>query len=215
MPLSQFATFEYGQEYPLVWRRDRTPTLTVQADVAPGVLPETVVQFAGQPTLLRAVASLPPGEQRRLVEGETVEVAEKVGDTYTHRKLAVGSLPARLVRQVFGDRTIRTVGEQIALLSASTPRPPKPGRPHKHGLLRADRTKGVILLGRRPIQPADLIAALGDLRGTSDEEPGEDASTVVVKLTPAEHQQLRVRVATAGSSQQTLVRNALRAAGLI
>ena len=43
VPLSQFATFEYEQEYPLIWRRDRVPTLTVQADVAPGVLPETVV----------------------------------------------------------------------------------------------------------------------------------------------------------------------------
>ena len=43
VPLSQFATFGYEQEYPLVWRRDRVPTLTVQADVTPGTLPETVV----------------------------------------------------------------------------------------------------------------------------------------------------------------------------
>ena len=43
IPLNQFATFEYGQDFPLVWRRDRVPTLTVQADVAPGVLPEPVV----------------------------------------------------------------------------------------------------------------------------------------------------------------------------
>src|SRR5262249_8077826 len=40
--LGQFATFEYVQDYPLVWRRDRVPTLTVQADVLPGTLPETV-----------------------------------------------------------------------------------------------------------------------------------------------------------------------------
>jgi multidrug efflux pump subunit AcrB len=26
VPLSQFATFEYGQEFPLIWRRDRVPT---------------------------------------------------------------------------------------------------------------------------------------------------------------------------------------------
>jgi multidrug efflux pump len=43
VPLSQFATFEYEQDYPLIWRRDRVPTLTVQADVAPGTLPESVV----------------------------------------------------------------------------------------------------------------------------------------------------------------------------
>ena len=43
VPLSQFATFEYEQDYRLIWRRDRVPTLTVQADVVPGTLPETVV----------------------------------------------------------------------------------------------------------------------------------------------------------------------------
>jgi multidrug efflux pump subunit AcrB len=43
VPLSQFATFEYKQDFPLVWRRDRVPTLTVQADVRPDTLPETVV----------------------------------------------------------------------------------------------------------------------------------------------------------------------------
>ena len=30
VPLSQFATFDFDQEYPLIWRRDRVPTLTVQ-----------------------------------------------------------------------------------------------------------------------------------------------------------------------------------------
>ena len=49
VPLSQFATFEYEQEYPLVWRRDRVPTLTVQADVVPGTLPETVVAALAPP----------------------------------------------------------------------------------------------------------------------------------------------------------------------
>ena len=43
VPLSQFATFEYDQEYPMVWRRNRVPTLTVLADVVPGVLPDDVV----------------------------------------------------------------------------------------------------------------------------------------------------------------------------
>jgi multidrug efflux pump subunit AcrB len=43
VPLSQFATFVEDQEYPLVWRRDRVPTLTVRADVNRGVLPDDVV----------------------------------------------------------------------------------------------------------------------------------------------------------------------------
>jgi multidrug efflux pump subunit AcrB len=43
VPLSQLATFDFDQEYPLIWRRNRVPTLTVQADVVPGGLPETAV----------------------------------------------------------------------------------------------------------------------------------------------------------------------------
>ena len=44
VPLSQIASIDYGQEYPIVWRRDRIPTLTVQADVVPGLLPATAVK---------------------------------------------------------------------------------------------------------------------------------------------------------------------------
>ena len=74
VPLSQFATFEYGQEYPLVWRRDRTPTLTVQADVVPGVLPDTVVDGLA-PSVKALSEALPPGY--RIVTGGTVEESAK------------------------------------------------------------------------------------------------------------------------------------------
>ncbi|MBB3177196.1 efflux RND transporter permease subunit [Variovorax sp. Sphag1AA] len=43
VPLSQFASFDEEQELPLIWRRNRVPTLTVRADVTHGVLPDTVV----------------------------------------------------------------------------------------------------------------------------------------------------------------------------
>lgn len=44
VPLSQIATVEYGQEYPIVWRWNRLPTVTVQADDTPGTQAATVVQ---------------------------------------------------------------------------------------------------------------------------------------------------------------------------
>ncbi|PWS35012.1 ACR family transporter [Falsiroseomonas bella] len=56
----QFATFEYGQEFPLVWRRDRVPSLTVQADVQPGILPDQVVAEV-EPRLAALRARLPAG----------------------------------------------------------------------------------------------------------------------------------------------------------
>ena len=45
VPLGQVASFEYEQSYPLVWRRDRVPTLTIQADVTPGVLPLSLIHI--------------------------------------------------------------------------------------------------------------------------------------------------------------------------
>jgi multidrug efflux pump subunit AcrB len=74
VPLSQFATFEYDQEYPLVWRRDRLPTLTVHADLRPGILPDTVVS-ALAPEIAAFSASLPIGYQ--LAVGGTVEESAK------------------------------------------------------------------------------------------------------------------------------------------
>ncbi|MDX2167292.1 MAG: efflux RND transporter permease subunit [Deltaproteobacteria bacterium] len=58
VPLSQFATFDYEQEYPLVWRRNRVPTLTVLADVEHGVLPESVVAPLA-PQIAKLNAELP------------------------------------------------------------------------------------------------------------------------------------------------------------
>ena len=58
VPLKQFATFVEEQEFPMVWRRDRVPTLTVRADVTPGVLPDTVVT-ALAPKIEEFAAKLP------------------------------------------------------------------------------------------------------------------------------------------------------------
>jgi multidrug efflux pump subunit AcrB len=74
VPLSQIASFDFAQQYPLVWRRDRVPTLTVLADVAPGVLPETVVD-ALAPAVAELNARLPASY--RIAVGGTVEESQK------------------------------------------------------------------------------------------------------------------------------------------
>lgn len=74
VPLSQFASFEYKQDFPLVWRRDRVPTLTVQADVKPGTLPETVVT-ALAPAIDALAKELP--QPYAIATGGTVEESRK------------------------------------------------------------------------------------------------------------------------------------------
>ena len=74
VPLSQIASIDYGQEYPIVWRRDRRATVTVQADVAPGTQAATVVQ-ALEPKIAALNDSLPVGYH--IAVGGTVEESSK------------------------------------------------------------------------------------------------------------------------------------------
>src|SRR5208282_1050418 len=60
VPLSQVASFDFDQEFPLIWRRDRVPTLTVQADAAAGATPEGAVQSL-TPSIEKLRESLPSG----------------------------------------------------------------------------------------------------------------------------------------------------------
>ena len=70
VPLNQLASLSYEQENPILWRRNRLPTLTVQADVVGGVLPESVVSGL-QGEIDALAATLPPGY--RIDVGGTVE----------------------------------------------------------------------------------------------------------------------------------------------
>jgi multidrug efflux pump subunit AcrB len=74
VPLSQIATLSYALEPPLIWRRQRLPTVTVQADVVPGIEATTVVlQLQGAIADFRA--KLPAGY--RVVLGGATEDSAK------------------------------------------------------------------------------------------------------------------------------------------
>jgi multidrug efflux pump len=88
VPLSQIATVDYGQEYPIVWRRDRLPTVTVQADVAPGVQASTVAA-----SLAPQVAAL----NAKLPQGYHVEVGGSVEESQKAQVSVAAVLPLMLV----------------------------------------------------------------------------------------------------------------------
>ncbi len=88
VPLTQIASIEYVQEYPLIWRRNRTPTITVQADVAKGVLPATIVsEFNSKISELNK--SLPNGYS--ITTGGTTEESAK------SQKAVAASIPIMLM----------------------------------------------------------------------------------------------------------------------
>jgi multidrug efflux pump len=74
VPVEQIATLSYGLEQPLIWRRQRLPTITVQADTAPGVEAATVVKSLAA-DVAAFKSKLPAGYD--VVVGGTVEESAK------------------------------------------------------------------------------------------------------------------------------------------
>ena len=74
VPLEQMAKLSYGLEPPLIWRRQRLPTITVQADTAPGVEAATVVKSLAS-EIAAFKSKLPAGYD--VVPGGTVEESAK------------------------------------------------------------------------------------------------------------------------------------------
>ncbi len=74
VPLEQIASIGYAMEAPMIWRRDRLPTVTVQADVTAGVEAATVTNRLAA-AIEQFRAKLPEGYQLAL--GGTAEDSAK------------------------------------------------------------------------------------------------------------------------------------------
>ena len=74
VPILAFAKIDYDLEQPIVWRRDRVPTLTVRATINDATQPPTIVA-ALQPAIDAYVKALPEGYT--LAVGGAVEEAGK------------------------------------------------------------------------------------------------------------------------------------------
>ena len=74
VPLEQVAKLSYEIEPPMIWRRHRMPTITVQADTAPGLEAATVVKSLSS-DLAAFKSKLPAGYD--VVAGGTVEESAK------------------------------------------------------------------------------------------------------------------------------------------
>jgi multidrug efflux pump subunit AcrB len=109
--LSSFATFLTEQEQPLVWRRDRLPTLTVLADVSGGAMPETVVADI-EDDIEKFGQSLPPGYRVEL-GGTAEESAESRESVFAVVPVMVVIMLTLLMVQL---RNFRQVGIVVTLL---------------------------------------------------------------------------------------------------
>ncbi|MGK0160741.1 efflux RND transporter permease subunit [Pseudomonas mosselii] len=74
IPLLAFATVRYEQEQPLVWRRDRKPTITIKASVVGDIQPTDLVAEL-KPSIEGFASQLPVGYE--VATGGTVEESSK------------------------------------------------------------------------------------------------------------------------------------------
>lgn len=129
--------------------------------IAAGVVAaEAVVAFAGQPTMLRSVATLPIEEQRRLAAGGTVPLVVGSDKGYTHRMVPLSAIPARSIPQIFGNRCIREEAAQIALLSAPPPPWKGNGKPVRRGQIVIDRKLSIVRVGKAEVTLSEMVGAL-------------------------------------------------------
>ena len=92
VPLEQVATFAYGLEESIIWRRERLPTITVQASLVPGVQAATVVGELEKP-MAEVRRSLPPGYR--------IEVGGAVGESAKGQKSVFAVLPVTALIMLF------------------------------------------------------------------------------------------------------------------
>ncbi|MGG5287941.1 efflux RND transporter permease subunit [Pseudomonas shirazensis] len=74
IPLLSIATVRYELEQPLVWRRDRKPTITIKASVNGDIQPTDLVKQL-KPSIEEFASKLPPGYE--VATGGTVEESSK------------------------------------------------------------------------------------------------------------------------------------------
>lgn len=128
IPLSSVATFHYELEQPTIWRRDRLPTITIQAAVTGPTQPATIVsQLAAK--VDEFAKTLQPGYQIK-VGGAVEESSKSQGPIAAVAPLMLFIMATLLMIQlqsfhrlflVFSVAPLALIGVVIALLSSNAP----------------------------------------------------------------------------------------------
>jgi multidrug efflux pump subunit AcrB len=92
VPLTQIATFEYGLEETIIWRRNRLPTITVQSKIADGLQAATVAGQLQKP-VEELMAKLPPGYR--------IEIGGAVGESAKGSASIMAVVPVMFIIMLF------------------------------------------------------------------------------------------------------------------
>jgi hypothetical protein len=173
-----------------------------------------VVRFMSKPLILRLVKQLPIIQQQRIMDAEAFEfVVTKDNGEYDVRKLRPDELQSQSQLHQLFNGDVRTVAQQIAYLQEKR-ESKRRVKTHKT-YVRPNHDANAVYVGKRLVQVSDFIQAASHLSSPETSEPKSEQASV--KLTVAEKERLRTAAAKAGPNvtANELIRNALKAFGLI
>jgi multidrug efflux pump subunit AcrB len=111
-PLAAIANFSYGLEEPIIWRRDRLPTITVQSDIVPGILAATVNhQLDGAIEKIRS----------QLPAGYRLEVGGMAGESAKGQGSVLAVIPVMLLVMLFILMVQLQSMQKLAMVMLSAP----------------------------------------------------------------------------------------------
>ena len=119
IPLAAVANIRYDLEQPTVWRRNRTPTITVRAGMVGDVLPATVVNEL-KPSLDAFIAKLPPGYSVQTA-GSVEESANSQGPIAAVVPLMLFIMATILMVQLQSFQRLFLIGVVAALVPSGAP----------------------------------------------------------------------------------------------
>lgn len=192
----------------------KIPMLAHLRAIASGqFLPELLVRYHGSPLLLRHLGRLSIGDQKRIVEKGTIPVLSYKGDDEIVQEIDPATAGSGVIYQVFADGKLRSPDEQRILLLSRKRKPQ--AKPPRELSARVDHEKGGIRVGKAFVPKAEVVLVLSELAGPLEGFNPDDGETATVRLTKGEKARLKALERECGLSEWQIIRNALRACGLI
>jgi hypothetical protein len=175
------------------------------------VLPEVLVRFAQSPWIVRLVSSLPLPDQKKLADGERIELVFRRDTGFDKRLVDPLAMTRDQVLLAFDRNRLRSEEEQVLILEQKKPRRDA----SRTAKISVDKRTNNVRIGRASAPIDDVVAAIAESRGDDEEDDTDRTKPIMVHLSDAEHQTLKLASTKIGVPMAVLHRRALRAYGLI
>jgi len=175
------------------------------------LLPEVVLHIGDKRQLVACVARLPIRQQQAILDAGSVTVLVDGRE----QEVGLREVPKQYYGQVFGESKVRTPAEQRAFIRQERQKK-APKQPEKRRV-QADPERNGVKIGNGFATAVEILSALAELAGPLEQIDVSDQNTetATVRLTKKEKAKLKAAEKRRGLPEWHLIREALRAYGLI